>query len=222
MMLILFFLVLMGILFAIALYVYENSPFSRLTGNSFSTIWTDQEIRFLYRVSQKLKKINGQYEVLFNIAFPHSDRKIDALLILRSGLYIIEAKRMRGWIYGKETDVQWAEALERGGMTKFQNPVVESKLEIMRLKDHLPEVSKELFHSLIVFNDQCSFKNIEIHSSDVDVIKLNELPEYFSNIGHIKDDLLTTEEMKGIANTLKPFMEKNPKEKASVNNVTSL
>lgn len=217
-MLVLFFIVFLGILFAINVYVYENSQFSKITGHSFRSVWTNGKVRFLYKLSQKLNKVNGEYRLLSNIALPESERKVDYLLLHPSGIFVINAMNRSGWIYGNEQDVQWAQVLESGRMETFQNPIMDNMLKINDVRKYIPEVEKELFQSLIIFNDSCSFKKIAINSLSVDVIKSNELKTFWKN----NEQALTKDQLSAIYSKLEPYViQKHSKEKAMIKEVAS-
>lgn len=218
-MLVLLFVVFIGILFAVNVYVYENSPFSKRTGHSFNSVWTNKEVRFLYKLAQKLKKVNGETKLLFNIVLPESERKIDYILLHHSGIYVINAKQPSGWIYGNEPDIQWAQVLERGQMNKIQNPIIENKIQIADLEKYIPEVSRELYHSLVVFNNNSSFKKIEVHSQDVDVIKIDEVKTFWKDK---TDPALSNDQIMSIYSKLEPLTnKKQSKEKVPLKNATS-
>lgn len=218
-MFVLFIIVFMGILFAISLYLYDNSHFSKITGYSYFTLWTDKKIRYTYKFSQLLNKANGEYKLLFNIVLPKSGEKIDALLIHQSGLYVIDAIQLEGWIYGKEQDVQWAQVLQHDSLNKFKNPIMENNIKMMELKQALPDVNKEHFHSLIVFTNHCSFNKIEIHSNQVDVIKANELKTFWKSE---TEEKLTKDDIIKIYQSLESYMSfKQGLNNVHLNNVTS-
>ncbi|WP_240758507.1 nuclease-related domain-containing protein [Lysinibacillus sp. SGAir0095] len=218
-MLVLFFIVFIGILFAVNVYVYENSEFSKLTGHSLLSVWTNKEVRFLYKLAQKLKKVKGELKILYNIALPQSEWKIDFILLHQSGIYVINAKRSSGWIYGSEQDLQWAQVLENGQMNTFRNPIIENKLKIDDVKKYNPEVSNDLYQSLVVFNKNCSFKKVEIRSQDVDVFKIDELKTFWNDR---MDHILTKDQMMSIYSNLETYMIKKPtKEKAPFKDAAS-
>ncbi len=218
-MLVLFFIVFFGILVAVYVYLYENSQFSKVTGHAFTSVWTNKEVRFLYKIAQNLKKVNGEFKLLFKIALPESGREIDYILLHPSGVYVINAKHPSGWIYGKEQDIQWAQVFENGHMNTFQNPIIENALKIDDLKRHIPEVNEALLQSLIVFNNNCSFKKIEVNSADVEVMKIDELKSFWKDK---MEDALTKEQIMSIYSKLEPFTIKNqPKPKAPLKDASA-
>ncbi|MCM3388716.1 nuclease-related domain-containing protein [Ureibacillus chungkukjangi] len=217
-MLVLFFIVFIGILFAVSIYVYDNSQFSKITGHSFISVQTNKEVRFLYKLAKNLKKVDGDNQLLFNIDLPQSEWKIDCIFLHESGIYVINAKYSSGWIYGDDQDIKWAQALENGKMNKFPNPIIENKLKIQEVKKAIPEVREDLYQSLVVFNNDCSFKKIELHSEDVDVLKIDELKAFFENR---IDSALTKNEIISIHSKIEPYMvKKQPKEKAALKDET--
>jgi len=218
-MLVLFFIVLIGILLAVNVYVYDNSQFSKITGHSLIAVWLNKEVRFFYKIAQKLKKVNGESKLLFNIVLPESEHKIDYLFLHQSGVYVVSAVNLSGWINGNERDFQWAQVLERGQMNKFQNPIIENKLQMMDVKQYIPDIDKELFHSLIVFNNSCSFKKIEVHSPEVEVIKINEIKTFWEDR---EDHVLSKDQLMALYTKLDPYMQsKQPKEKMPAKDATS-
>lgn len=219
-MLVLFFIVFTGVLFAVNVYVYENSQFSKQTGYSLITVWTNKEVRFLYKLTRNLSKVNGDSKILFNIALPKSEWNIDYLLLHPSGIYVITAELQRGWIYGSEQDVQWAQALENGKMNTLHNPIIENKLKIEDLKNYIPEVGNGLYQSLIVFSNNCSFKKIEVHSQDVEVLKIEELKKFWN---YRVDQSLTKDQIISIYSKLEPYMvKKQTKEKNRLKGAPSI
>ena len=218
-MLVLFFIVIIGVLVAVSIYVYENTQFSKRTGHSFTSVWTDKEIRFLYKLSRKLSKVDGEFKLVLNVVLPGSERNIDYLLLHQSGVYVVSAVNLSGWIHGSEHDFHWAQVQEQGQMNTFQNPIIENKLQVMDVKQYLPEVSKDLFHSLIVFNDRCSFKKIEVHSPEVEVVKINEVKSFWRERD---EQALSKDELMVLYTKLEPYMQtRQPKEKIPAKDATS-
>lgn len=217
-MLVLCFIVFIGILFAVNVYVFENSQFSKITGHSFISAWMNKRIRFLYKLTQKLTKVNGEKKLLVNIVLPESERKIDFILLHQSGMYVINAKQPGGWIYGNEQDIHWAQVLENGKMNKIYNPIIETKILIADLEKYIPEIDKDLYHSMIVFNNNCSFKKIEVNSPEVDVLKINELKIFWENR---MDQSFTKDQMMSIYSSLEPYMQKKQPKEMPLKNAAS-
>lgn len=211
--------IIIGMLFLFALYMYDNSQFSKITGYSLIDLWTDSKIKILYKIVQALPKENGDYKILYNLILPNTNRKVDMVILHEAGVFVIDIRNLGGWIYGREQDSLWAQALHKDKLIKFNNPIIDNKLAILDLIEAIPNLTRGKFHSLIVFTDKCSFNKIEIHSQNVDVLKFKELKNYWKNDF---DKKLTTEEINKIYNVLEKYMNfKETKKQLSINNITA-
>lgn len=215
---ILFIAIIIGILFLFALYMYENSPFSKTTGYTFIDLWTDKKIKSLYKIVRALPKESDNYKILFNLVLPNN-RNVGMVILHEAGIFVTDIKNLGGWIFGREQDSLWAQALHKDKLIKFNNPIIDTKLAILDLKEVLPNLARGHFQSLIVFNDNCSFNKIEIHSQNVDVVKVKELKNYWKND---LDKKITTEEINKIYNALEKYVSfKENKKQPSINNITA-
>lgn len=197
---------IIGILLGVAIYIYENSVFYKMTNYSYLKLWTDRDARNTYKLTKSLGNINGEHKLLLNVKIPVGNKQklIDAILLHESGIYILSIYYMDGWIYGREQDDQWTQALHKGKYNKFDNPIIHNKIEIAQLSEMLPQMDDTFFSTLIVFGDECSFNKVETHSLDVDVIKMNELKSYWSEpIGAN----LSKEEIEACYNELEKLMD---------------
>lgn len=200
---ILFVIIVIGIFFAISIYIYDNSEFRKVTGYSFATLLKDHDKKELYKVVRIIHNSSKNCKVLFNLGFSYSPHIIDALILHPSGIYVLNVKRSNGWVFGRENDVEWAEALQREKVIKFKNPLEVNKKAILEIKQYLPDYNLESFCSLVVFNNSCSFKNIEVNSKNSDVLKTNELKSFWKNKNN---EILSKEDLSKIYVTLEKYM----------------
>src|SRR5690606_24631151 len=112
-------------------------------------------------------------------------------------------KKKSGWINGREKSIEWIELLHKNRKNVFNNPIHETKRLIHALKDRLPEVDGALFETMVVFTNDCSFQQIEIHSSDVEVLKIAELKKCAATI---EGKRLSDTEIENLYATLETFM----------------
>lgn len=195
--------ILIGILFAFRVYTYENSEFRKMTGYSF--IWTNPYIKNTYLLVQSLKYLQGEYKLLLNLAFPTSGgkRKLDAIVIHESGIYVFNIQHKNGWIYGREQDEQWAQATNnKNKLIPFANPIIETKKSILDLQDQIANEKSDLFHLVILFTDNCSFKKIVVKSNNVSVMKINEM-KHFWKAG--TEQKMSAQEIDSVYQTLKQY-----------------
>lgn len=209
--------IVIGIVFGASIYIYENSSFYKRTNYSYLTLWTNRDVRNTYKLTKIMNRISGNHKLLYNVKIPVENKQttIDSILIHESGIYIMDVYHMDGWINGSEQDAEWVQALHNEKINKFENPIINNKRVIFKLREMLPNIDVTLFNTLIVFDDQCSFKKIKIHSLDVDVVKMAELKKYWSEP---MGENLSKEAIEQCYNELKKFMDftihnKNPQMK---------
>lgn len=115
------------------------------------------------------------YFIFNNLTIPSSHNgssQIDHLVVSKFGIFVIESKDYKGWVFGNKDQEQWTQSLP-GGNNKFQfqNPIRQNWSHIMSLKTLFPSVPENAFRSIVVFTDSCEFKTdpIEnvIHSGEI-------------------------------------------------------
>ncbi len=145
-------------------------------------------------VAMWLKLEKDVYHRLNNITLPLANggsTQIDHVIVSVYGIFVIETKNYKGWIYGKETQRQWTQAFPNGSKYKFQNPLRQNYLHIKTLADLL-DLELRYFHSMIAFIGECELKTRD------------ELPEHVLTSGMVsyvkkkQDKLLTEDEVASI------------------------
>ncbi|MEK5078457.1 nuclease-related domain-containing protein [Solibacillus sp. FSL W7-1436] len=166
--------------FIFKLYNHDNTTFYQLTGYSYFDLLLNKSVRTSYQLMNELEHVQGSKKIMMNLKLPvHNEvQTIDALLLHESGIYVVNVKKKSGWINGREQSIEWIELLHKNRKNVFNNPIHETKRLIHALKDRLPEVDGALFETMVVFTNDCSFQQIEIHSSDVEVLKIAELKKW--------------------------------------------
>ena len=165
--------------FAISIYRHDNTSFYKLTGYSYFDLWTDKKVRATHHLVKALDAVKGPHKILVNLEVPSNETllPIDAVLLHESGIYVIKVKAMTGWVNGRERDIQWTQLL--------------------------PEMTAELFETIVIFTNDCSFQQVEIQSEDVDVIKASELKNW---VGSLSGQRLTETEIQSIYAALEGMM----------------
>lgn len=145
---------------------------------------------------------------LRNLYIPKIDggtTEIDTLVISVSGLYILETKNYRGWIYGDESWSDWTVSYSREKKYPLYNPIKQNAAHIRALSALLPDISTDVFFSFIVFSDACQFKRMTYRSPRVFVMKHSDLSEHFKYFLLENDGLLTREAVNTIFLKLKQY-----------------
>ena len=144
-------------------------------------------------IAMWLKLEKDVYHRLNNITLPLANggsTQIDHVIVSVYGIFVIETKNYKGWIFGNEAQRQWTQVI-MGRKYKFQNPLRQNYLHIKTLADLLA-LDLNYFHSMIAFIGECELKNRD------------ELPEHVLTSGmasYVKkkqDKLLSEDEVKAI------------------------
>ncbi|WP_324038726.1 nuclease-related domain-containing protein [Aeromonas caviae] len=99
-----------------------------------------------------------EYRLLKDVTLPtpQGSTQIDHVIVSRFGLFVIETKNMKGWIFGNPTQKRWTQQIYRRKHS-FQNPLHQNHLHMMTLKSLLG-LSDNQLHSVIFFIGDCTFK----------------------------------------------------------------
>ncbi|MGY2167139.1 NERD domain-containing protein [Pseudomonas gingeri] len=98
------------------------------------------------------------YRHLHNVTLstPDGTTQIDHVFLSPYGLFVLETKNMRGWIFGSEQQPQWTQKLYKRTF-KFQNPLRQNYKHLKALEATLG-VGLEHLHSVITFVGGSHFK----------------------------------------------------------------
>ena len=104
-------------------------------------------------------KLDGQvYRRLHNVTLdtPDGTTQIDHVFLSPFGIFVLETKNMRGWIFGGERQAQWTQQIFRHRF-RFQNPLRQNYKHVKAL-EALLSVPPEHIHSVIAFVGGARFK----------------------------------------------------------------
>jgi len=101
---------------------------------------------------------NTVYHLIPDVMLPTPDgtTQIDHVIISRYGIFVLETKTYKGWIYGDEREAQWTQVIYRR-KERFQNPLRQNYKHTKTLSE-LTGISEECFKSLVIFVGDCTFK----------------------------------------------------------------
>lgn len=120
--------------------------------------------------------------------------QIDHVLVSPFGIFVIETKNMKGWIFGQERDAYWTQQIFKR-KCRFQNPLRQNFKHIQTLASHL-EINPALIYSVIVFVGNASFRT----SMSNNVMTISGLRRYISAF---KVNVLDKDVLLGIKDGLK-------------------
>jgi restriction system protein len=115
------------------------------------------------------------YFIFNNLTIPsdhNGSSQIDHLVISKFGIFVIESKDYKGWIFGSKDQDNWTQSLP-GGTNKFQfqNPIRQNWSHIMSLRTLMPFIPESTFQSIVVFTDSCEIKTPAIEN----VVRIEDL-----------------------------------------------
>ncbi|HBC3426917.1 NERD domain-containing protein [Vibrio parahaemolyticus] len=100
----------------------------------------------------------SDYTLIKDVTLPTSDgtTQVDHIVVSKYGIFVVETKNMKGWIFGSARQKQWTQKIYRHS-SKFQNPLHQNYKHIKALETLLG-CSEEHLHSVIVFIGDSTFK----------------------------------------------------------------
>ena len=111
------------------------------------------------KVSHILAALPEQYKIINNVLIPTitSTTQIDHIVLSPYGIFVIETKNYKGWIFGNENKEFWIQVIFNY-KTKFRNPIQQNMGHIKALKHLLRDFENIPFISIIAFADKCTLK----------------------------------------------------------------
>jgi hypothetical protein len=100
----------------------------------------------------------NEYHLIKNVTLPTADgtTQIDHIIVSKYGIFVIETKNMKGWIFGSENQKQWTQQIFKH-KSKFQNPLHQNYKHVKTLEACLKTKSDSIF-SVIIFIGDSTFK----------------------------------------------------------------
>ena len=119
-----------------------------------------------------------EYKVINNIVLKSGavTTQIDHLIISDFGIFVIETKNFKGWIFGGENSEYWQQVIFKSKI-KFYNPIRQNHRHINALKTCLKEYPNLKYKSIIVFSTRATIKV----NTSTDVIYSNQLLPFIKN-----------------------------------------
>jgi restriction system protein len=98
------------------------------------------------------------YRRFHNVIIPakNGTTQIDHLLVSPHGLFIVETKNIKGWIFGSENQPKWTQSLYRKKYS-FQNPLRQTFRQKKILSEYL-DLDESIIQTVVYFVGDCKFK----------------------------------------------------------------
>ncbi|MFW6297602.1 MAG: NERD domain-containing protein [Desulfosalsimonas sp.] len=112
----------------------------------------------LVNLSAKFFLNKKDYHLIKNVTLPteNGSTQIDHIIVSKYGVFVVETKNMKGWIFGRPDQKMWTQKIYKQS-NKFQNPLHQNHKHIKTLQA-LTGLQDTQVHSVIVFVGDSKFK----------------------------------------------------------------
>lgn len=99
-----------------------------------------------------------KYTVFHDVTLEHSGvtTQIDHIAVSRYGVFVIETKNMKGWIFGSENNRKWTQVIYKS-KTSFTNPIMQNNWHIAMLCK-VTGLKKEQCKNVVLFFGEAELK----------------------------------------------------------------
>lgn len=109
-------------------------------------------------LSTKFLLDKNKYHLIKSVTLPTEDgtTQVDHIIVSVFGVFVVETKNMKGWIYGGQHQKTWIQKIYKHS-SKFQNPLHQNYKHVKTL-EALLALNEEQIHSVVVFVGESTFK----------------------------------------------------------------
>jgi restriction system protein len=113
---------------------------------------------FIVNITAKIFLNKNEYHLIKNVTLPTEDgtTQIDHVIVSKYGVFVVETKNMKGWIFGSPGQKTWTQKIYKHS-NKFQNPLLQNYKHVKTLESLLG-LNDQQVHSLVVFVGDSTFK----------------------------------------------------------------
>ncbi len=113
---------------------------------------------FLVNLAINIKLDKKKYHLLKNVTLPTEEgtTQIDHIIVSQYGIFVIETKNMKGWIFGDEHQKTWTQKIYKHS-SKFQNPLHQNYKHTKTIESLL-ELEADKIFSIVTFVGESTFK----------------------------------------------------------------
>jgi restriction system protein len=112
----------------------------------------------LVNFSARLFLPKSDYHLIRDVTLPSEGgtTQIDHIIVSRYGVFVVETKNIKGWIFGGARQQQWTQKIYRRSY-KFHNPLHQNFKHVKTLQNLLA-LRDDQIHSVVVFVGDSTFK----------------------------------------------------------------
>jgi len=105
------------------------------------------------------KDIYKVYHDIYILKENGSTSQIDHVITSPYGIFVVETKNYKGWIFGSESAQNWTQVIYRT-KNNFHNPIIQNKGHIKHLSYFLDYSDKSAYHSIVTFTSRATLKKV--------------------------------------------------------------
>ena len=107
----------------------------------------------------KKRFVAPDYHLLNHVTLRLKDEttQIDHILVSRFGIFVIETKDYKGWIFAGPNNPYWTQVLYRAKF-KFRNPIRQNSRHVRAIQELLDFLPADTIQSVVVFTGDAEFK----------------------------------------------------------------
>ena len=107
----------------------------------------------------KMRFVAPDYHLLNHVTLRLQDgtTQIDHVLVSRFGIFVIETKDYKGWIFAGPRDRYWTQVLYRAKF-RFQNPLRQNHRHVRAIQELLDFLPPDVVRPVVVFTGDAEFK----------------------------------------------------------------
>ncbi len=145
----------------------------------------------IINITTRLFLDKNRYHLIKNVTLPTEDgsTQIDHIIVSEYGVFVVETKNMKGWIFGGEHQKIWTQSIFKH-KSKFQNPLHQNYKHVKTLERVL-NIELDKIFSVIVFVGDATFKTQM-------PVNVNYPRGYLRYIKSKKENLLSQEEVRNV------------------------
>ncbi len=102
-------------------------------------------------------------------------------MLHEKGIFVLKQCHQNGVIHGQKDALRWVDFNYLGDGQEFMNPLSENGENIESLRQIL-KLSKEDFHSCIVFDVQCELRRVPENSEEFSLLRVDQLEDFFAEL----------------------------------------
>lgn len=119
-------------------------------------------------VSAHLKTLStNDYFIINDLILPtkRGTSQIDHIVVSKYGIFVIETKNYKGWIFGHENSEKWVQNIF-GHKYEFVNPIRQNQSHIRAIRNTISNIGQFPLISVVAFSSKASL-NVSVENSHV-------------------------------------------------------